>query len=386
MRVLHVVEVEHGGVVTYVRELARLQAAEGHDVHVLAPPAAGAFAGTVHQWHPRRRSVSSLLTAHRRLRALVAHLEPDVTHLHSFFPGLLGRARPLPGAVVHQPHGWPYYAAPRPLEPLLTRAEKHGLRHTDAMLVNCEAEGAEGRRRGLRVSPHVVGVPLDVEHFSPGAGSTPPGLSDLDERAIVVCVGRISPVKGQLQLVRQWEATPVPGCVLVLVGAGDPETLREAAPSAFGSSIVHVGAQHDVRPFLRSALVSVLPSVSEGQSVAMAESLACGVPVVMTDVNGAREAILPVGGDAAGSVVPPGDMVALLGEVARRVADPVLVEAERRHARGNAMAMFSPSIVLQRVDAAYRAAVDAASTDRDARRACGASTPGAVDVRTGERG
>ena len=103
----------------------------------------------------------------------------------------------------------------------------------------------------------------------------------------------------------------------MLVGPGEQEGLRSAAPTTFGDNLLHVGAQDDVHPFLSRASVSVLPSRYEGQSVAMAESLACGVPVVMTDVNGAREAVAPPGGDTAGAVVPVGDMGAVLAEVAR---------------------------------------------------------------------
>src|SRR5690349_18154122 len=97
MRVLHVLEVDHGGVVTYVRALAREQVAQGLDVHVLAPAAAGDFSGTRHYWAPRRRNPLALTRAFLALRRVSSRTKPTVVHLHSFFAGILGRLGPLDG-------------------------------------------------------------------------------------------------------------------------------------------------------------------------------------------------------------------------------------------------------------------------------------------------
>lgn len=353
MRVLHVVEVDHGGVVTYVRELARLQARAGVDVHVVSPEATGGFAGTVHRWSPRRTDPASLLGSRGRLRSLVADLAPDVVHLHSFFPGLLGRLGPLPARVVYQPHSWAFAAGPASARRLVVALERRALRHCDAVVVNCAAERDEARRHGLIVDPHVVGVPLDVRRFAAHDLPRPPQLRQVGAASAIVCVGRISAQKGQVELVRAWERAPVAGAVLVLVGPGRSEELREAAPTTFDRSVLHVGAQPDVRPFLRNAAVGVLASRYEGQSVAMAETLACGVPMVMTDVNGAREAIAPSADRVAGAVVPVGELDLLLAEAARRVHDPVLRAHEAARARANALELFDPPAVLRRVMIAY---------------------------------
>jgi glycosyltransferase involved in cell wall biosynthesis len=91
MRVLHVAEVSHGGVISLVRDFAEAQAAAGHDVHLLLQPDVETKVGTLHHWQPRRRKPLSLLRAARSLRRTVDEVRPDVVHLHSFFPGVLGR-------------------------------------------------------------------------------------------------------------------------------------------------------------------------------------------------------------------------------------------------------------------------------------------------------
>ena len=64
----------------------------------------------------------------------------------------------------------------------------------------------------------------------------------------------------------------------------------------------------EVRRYLRSADLLLHASVSEGIPVAVLEAMACGVPVVVTDAGGTREAVRD---GVEGLVVPPRDPRAL---------------------------------------------------------------------------
>ena len=342
--------------VTYVRALAEAQTRRGWDVHVLAPRGAGEFSATVHEWTIKRRSPISLLRAIVRLERTISRVTPEVVHLHSFFPGLIGRARSF-SATVDQPHSWAFRAVPKLAAGVVRAFESRAQRRTAALLVNCESEGNEGRLAGLRLKPHVVGVPVDLDRFSPHNLPAPPRtMTDLDQE-LLVCIGRLCAQKGQVELARAWEENALPSTRLVFVGPGDTEVLRQAAPTTFGESLLHVGAQADVRPYLSAATLSVLPSRYEGQSVAMAESLACGVPVVMTDVNGAREAIKADPLAPCGEVVPVGDMAALLEAAALRIGAPDLIRDEGLNARMQAVRSFDIEVVAAQVEQVYVSAV-----------------------------
>jgi glycosyltransferase involved in cell wall biosynthesis len=370
MKILHVVEVSHGGVVSLAETFADLQSEQGHEVHMLAQPDTVETVRNTHAWGPRRRSPRRLLDAHRRLTELVRRERFDVVHLHSFFAGLLGRLRALgSSAVVYQPHSWAFEAAPTPLGPRAVGGwERRAARRTHALVTNCTEEKEEGGRFGVDVPATVIGLPLDTEHYRPGDDKDRASSRErlgLTSRRVLVCVGRLSRQKGQVALAEQWERDPLPDTTLVLVGPGDSDDIARVAPRTFGVSLRHVGAQADVRPWLWAADLCVQPSLYEGQSVAMAEALACGTPVVMTEVNGAREVICGTGVPTAGSVVPVGDMPGL-----QRAARELLDNDRRRRgagavARDVAVRHFESSAVLRRLDAVYDQAIDRAADRAD---------------------
>jgi glycosyltransferase involved in cell wall biosynthesis len=361
MRVLHVAEVSHGGVISLLRTFAEQQAKAGFDVHVLTPPDVGPLAGVGHQWSPRRRRLASYPAYALRLREVVAAVRPDVVHLHSFFPGLFGRMlrHPLGAAVVYQPHSWAFDRLPRRAVAGVAAWERLAARRTDVVVTNCESELQEAREHGVRVKGEVVGLPIDTERFAPVDDAERLRIRQhlgLGDRRLLVCVGRISQQKGQVALAAAWESQPIPDTVLALIGPGDQSEVAAAAPASVGNTLRLVGALSDVRPWLHAADLCVQPSRYEGQSVAMAEAMSCGRAVVMTDVNGAREALCPPGEPPAGAVVPLGDLGSLLRETRTRLDHDSLVRAEEHVARERAVSMFGLDEVMGRLETVYRRA------------------------------
>jgi glycosyltransferase involved in cell wall biosynthesis len=365
VRVLHVVEVSIGGVVSVVNAYGSWQAAAGHDVHVLAPGTAEVSVGERHVWQPQRRAPQRFPASVRALRRTTSDVRPDVVHLHSFFPGVLGRLVPASGsprpAVVYQPHSWAFDAAPtRVGRPIASAWERYAARRSDALIVNCRDEADEGTSHGVATDAQVVGMPIDTQAFAPAS----PERRDqarrelgVSGRSVLLCVGRLARQKGQDRLVAAWARQPLPDTVLVLLGAGDPAPLERLAGRHWGRSVVAPGPVTDVRPWLHAADLVVAPSRWESQEVAVAEAMSCGRAVVATQVNGAREAIEDGPEQAAGLVVEQDDLAGLLEGCRRRLSDPALLAAESAAARSRAERMFAVDEVMQRVGAAYAEAL-----------------------------
>lgn len=122
----------------------------------------------------------------------------------------------------------------------------------------------------------------------------------LDNSAIFLFVGRLSPEKRVKELVETWaelisEETAPPKIRLVIVGGGPDGPALKSAVADLGVSgtVVLAGPKDDLLPYYRAADVFLLPSISEGLSNSMLEAMACGLAVTASRVGGARDAVTP---------------------------------------------------------------------------------------------
>lgn len=128
------------------------------------------------------------------------------------------------------------------------------------------------------------------------------GLSLSEKDPLLVTVGALIPRKGQDLVLRA--LAELPAASLMLVGKGPEEDrLHALARELKVAERVHFlgSIDHDLLPLVLSAAdAMVLPSASEGLANAWVEALACGTPIVIADVGGARELVR---GAAAGLIV-----------------------------------------------------------------------------------
>ena len=116
------------------------------------------------------------------------------------------------------------------------------------------------------------------------------------DAAVFVNVGSLYPVKGQHLLLEAFAeiAPECPHSHLVFVGGQLNEDyakqLRElVAAHGLESRVRFTGRRDDVHRFLDLATALVMPSLSEGWSLAISEALRRGTPVVSTEVGAAVE-------------------------------------------------------------------------------------------------
>ncbi|MGY5008377.1 glycosyltransferase [Streptomyces sp. 900105755] len=335
-RVLHLAQPVEGGVARVVLDLTKAQLTAGLRVTVACPGGelaerARALGAEVRGWHADRSPGAGLPDEVRRLGRLLDEVRPALVHAHSAKAGLAGRLA-VRGRVptLFQPHAWSFEAVGGATAALALRWERWGARWAHRVVCVSEAERTTGMRAGIRARYTVVPNGIDTEHFTPAGPVGPASPGERPAGApLVVCVGRLCRQKGQDVLLRAWPEVlrRVPDARLALVGDGpDRDALRRLAASVAApvraDSVEFVGPVADVRPWYRAADLVVLPSRWEGMALAPLEALACGRPVLVTDVDGARESLPP--GHAAHCLVPPGRPGALAGAVAALLLDPEL--------------------------------------------------------------
>src|SRR5205814_7862195 len=149
-----------------------------------------------------------------------------------------------------------------------------------------------------------------------------------------------------------------PRAVFVLAGAGPEEALLRSLAAELGiqASLRLPGRIPHARvpDLFAAADVFALSSHYEGTSMVTLEAAASGLPVVSTDVIGARDAVLD---GESGLVVPRRDPAALAEALTRPLDDPPAARAMGARGREHVLAGFdAESIARQMAELWYATA------------------------------
>lgn len=227
----------------------------------------------------------------------------------------------------------------------------------EAVLANSEAGRALHEAMGYRPRRWCV-LPngFDTETFCPRADAHGELCAELGlpgESLLVGLIARYDPLKDHETFLRAaaQSAAAVPAAHFVLAGAGLDQA-NAALTGLIGElrlgHCVHLlGERHDI-PRLNAAFdIACCSSSGEGFPNMVGEAMACGVPLVVTDVG--DSAILL--GDG-GAVVPPRDPAAFAAALTRLLRLP---EDERAALGQKARARIEAHYAIDRIAARYTA-------------------------------
>ena len=187
------------------------------------------------------------------------------------------------------------------------------------------------------------GLPAARVHVArPGTDPGPPGPASADGGRLL-CVGTVSPLKGQDVLLDALAATAGLPWRCTLVGPGPHPAFaaaleRRAATAGITGRLRWAGVRTGARLAreYRDADVLVLPSRCEAYGMVIGEALAAGLPVIGSAVGGIPEAVGRTASGVPGLLVRAEDPAALAGALDRWLADPELRCRLRRAARRRA--------------------------------------------------
>jgi len=140
---------------------------------------------------------------------------------------------------------------------------------------------------------------------------------------------------------------------VVIVGEGDLRPALEARIAELGlADRVHLpGFRRDVRPVLAALDLFVLSSENEGMAWVLLEALACGLPILATDVSGTRACVVE---GENGRIVPPRDREALAGALGAMLSDPDALRCMGRASRQLAEVRFDEERMISETEAVLR--------------------------------
>ncbi len=300
------------------------------------------------------------------LRRLFACETPDLVHLHTPKPALLGRIAALglrPTRSVATVHG---ILAQRN-DPLVKRTVWQSIERVGAAIgdqtIAINADDYEVLSGvpwvGSKVTMSENGI--DTERYRPATdrqrieirnelGLTP------DDVAIVF-VGRLVNEKGLPELFEAFAKVRQsnPDARLIVVGPIDDDRSNGVTPQqverARQSGVRFLGERDDCDRIMAGADIICLPSHREGLSTVLLEAAATGLPAVTTTARGCRDVVAD---GVTGFVVPVGDADRLAVSLTKLAGSAALRQQMGANARQLTEERFSQKAALERTIAVYR--------------------------------
>ncbi len=220
----------------------------------------------------------------------------------------------------------------------------------------------------VRLADKTVVVPsgVDVDEFKP-TGRDPMVLDELGiprDARVVTLLARFQEVKGHeyfltaaSEILRHF-----PGTRFLIVGdnafrGDEAETYRRMILDRIERDVLlreHVvlaGFRRDIPRLLNASDVLVCPSLFETYGMSNIEAMACGIPVVSTNVGGPSETVAD---GETGFLVPPRDPAAIAARVCRLLGDETLRERMGANGRARVLKHFTLRQNVERLERLYQ--------------------------------
>lgn len=300
----------------------------------------------------------------RRLACILREYEVDVLHvrgLSMLFDSVLAAELYGDTSVAFSFHG--FESTAKQFDGVRRKIFREATLRCDARWsVGPTAAQSVARTLNLpRESFEVIANGVDTDRYRPTAdqAAVRQKLGLPNDRLVMLTVGNLKPIKGHDILLKAMQKLDAASdrISLIMVGADDLNgSLQQWASDHLQNNDVRfVGQQSDVLPWYQAADVFVLPSLSEGLSNALLEAMACGLPVIATNVGGNQDVIQH---ESNGLLIEAGRPENLAAAMARLINEAELRSDLARTARDHVRQGFSLSNTIKTYAAHYRQLVD----------------------------
>jgi glycosyltransferase involved in cell wall biosynthesis len=364
LKILHVLRSPVGGLFRHVIDLARAQAARGHQVGIVADSTTGgaradaAFAMLADKLAlgltrvPMSRHIGlSDLSAQRHVAQRARETDADVLHGHGAKGGAYARLCGGRAIRVYTPHGGSlHYGRGSPVGFLYLTLEQVLMGRTELFLFES--------RYGRDVFTAKIGTPKTLVRVVHN-GVTAEEFAEIEPNADatdVVFIGELRMLKGVDVLLDalallQREGRPSSATI---VGAGpDAEQFRTQTERLGLNSSIRFLEPMPARAAFALGRIMVAPSRAESLPYIILETAAATVPLITTNVGGIPE----IFGPQSQRLVPPGDAPALARAIGAALADPAALRNETLTLRTRVQGEFSADAMAEQVLATYREAL-----------------------------
>lgn len=301
MKILHVVENFGGaGLENVVKDLAIQTSSKEFQIYVCSLNSEGYCADKVKEWGikfyclNRVKNNKNDLSIVKELRKIIIKHEIDLVHSHNFTPLYYSYFANIfnQSKLLVTFHGFIDWDNIKKILYILFLAK------IDIVVVNKEMKS---HYSFLRKKIKSIFNGIELNRFKVKRNNELMkefGLNDTD--FVIGSVGRLSPVKNQIFQLRAISMlkNQIENIKFLLVTGMSPDSaslmddfIKEADKLGIKKNIIILGFRQDVPELLSLMDVFVLSSFTEGTSLALLEAMACGLPVVASNVGGNKKIV-----------------------------------------------------------------------------------------------
>lgn len=299
IRVLHVAEAA-GGVERYLQTLFKysdkeqveniLVCSQNYDYKKMKSLADRVIVlKMAHQINP-----SSDIKVEKALRRIIKQLKPDIVYAHSSKAGALARIADLglKNKVIYNPHGWAFNMQQSAKKKEMYKwVEKISAHFCDKIVCISDAEKESALREKICKPSklQVIYNGIDLEAIKNTIPKTKAELNIPEDAFVVGMVGRLSKQKAPDVFVKAAKLIKdkIPNAYFLMVGDGELRGQVENLIHQYdlGSSFLITGWVDNPTAYMKIMDVGMLLSRWEGFGLVLPEYMACGVPIVATNVD-----------------------------------------------------------------------------------------------------
>ncbi len=253
------------------------------------------------------------LQAYKALKKIIEDGNYDIIHCHTPVGGLLTRmaarnARKSGTRVIYTAHGFHFFDGAPLINWLIYYPVERVMAHYTDDLITINSEDYERAQSFKAKRVHYVpGVGIDIKSFSPDFWQNKKNKMkkrnelDLKENDfVIVSVGELIKRKNHkaviyaIAQIKQQSLQDYERIQYLICGSGIlEEKLKKLARDLNVEKHIHfMGYRNDICEIYQASDLFIFVSLQEGLPVAMMEAMACGLPVIGSDIRGNKDLVI----------------------------------------------------------------------------------------------
>ena len=251
------------------------------------------------EWSRSPLDIKHILKSIKRIKAIVQDGGYDIVHVHTPIAAAVTRlalrhmVKSGKIKIIYTAHGFHFYKGAPLLNWLIYYPiEKYLSRYTDVLItINKEDYEIAKNKMHAKKTEYIPGVGIDVEKIQNTKVERNKKRQELgipQDATVLLSVGELSKRKNHEIVIKALSQLEDKNIVYAICGKGQLHDYLNNLARRLNilDRVFFLGFRTDIIEICKSSDIFVFPSLQEGLPVALMEAMACGLPVVCSQIRG----------------------------------------------------------------------------------------------------